>query len=836
VAHLYHFCALLPASQHVDLRPDFIFADDKPAKVILPLCVDVAVREAHGRRIWLSERNSKKDAAFEAYVALYEAGLVNDNLMPLLKHDSIEEEFTMAVEKRPSIVQASAQMEPWTEVARAWTSQAGPKRTNRRIVTVNDTNNEVISRTELILPMYIPTVPRIRVYWDAATEMTVDITAIESRRSDAEEDIQKAQNDTWTILNAAFGSRFPVERKDFVAVFSSDSEALQHGTDPISSASQILELGPDVGLIRYKVESDQPYIFDRWLSQKPPASLVKYPYKDYEAVPRDVAHISVLKLPRRADFLHKIPNDNQEPVRRRFSHVLPCTRCTVDKLPFRLTQFAMLIPSILHRLQVYMVGDILSKKVLADVKFSNLRLVVTAISASSAMEESNYQRLEFLGDSLLKICTSLQLLAEYPLWHEGYLTARRDQIISNSRLARAALQVGLDKFIITETFTGRKWRSLYIQDMLDKAGRASKRDMSTKVLADVVEALFGAAKLDGGMSKALACMRVFLPELDWQSLEDRRATVFDRAPADIFLPQLLEPLESLIGYSFMKKVLLVEAMTHASYNSGTASLERLEFLGDAVLDSLIVNAIYNQQVELSHIEMHHLRTALVNADFLAFLCMEWTVDQETGNVVEDKQTHNFQTSRTTVSLALWKFMRRSSQALTALQLETSNRHNALRDDINAALASGSQYPWALLCRLQAPKFYSDIVESLLGAVYIDSGSLDACEGLIERMGITPYLRRVIRDGVHIMHPKEELGILADVETVKYVIGLDKKIVENGEKRVYTCEVLVGENLIATVLDGSGREEVKTKAAEAAVKILKECGGSSTERGSCKERT
>ena len=80
-----------------------------------------------------------------------------------------------------------------------------------------------------------------------------------------------------------------------------------------------------------------------------------------------------------------------------------------------------------------------------------------------------------------------------------------------------------------------------------------------------------------------------------------------------------------------------------------------------------------------------------------------------------------------------------------------------------------------------------------------------------------------------MHPKEELGILADVETVKYVIGLDKKIVENGEKRVYTCEVFVGENLIVTVLDGSGREEVKTKAAEAAVKILKEGGGSSTER-------
>lgn len=749
---------------------------------------------------------------------------MNDNLMPLLKHESIEE-LAMGIEKRPSIVQASAQMNPWVEVARAWSCQVGPARMKRRIVTINDANNEIISRMEMILPMDIPSVPRIRVYWDAATQMTVDITATESLSSDAEEDIRQAQNDTWTILNAAFGSRFPIERKGFVAVFRSILATLQEGNDPILSANQILELGLDVGLIRYKMESDQPYIFEAWLSQKPSASLVKHPSKDYEEVPGNVAHLSVSKLPRRADFLHKIPNENQEPVRRRFSYVLPYTGCTVDKLPFRLTQFAMLMPAILHRLHVYMVGDMLSKTALADVDFSNLKLVVTAISASSATEETNYQRLEFLGDSLLKICTSLQLLAEYPLWHEGYLTAKRDQVISNSRLARAALQVGLDKFIITETFTGRKWRPLYVQDLLDKSNVVSKRDISTKVLADVVEALFGAAKLDGGMPKALACMRIFLPEIDWQSLEDRRATVFDQAPADIVLPPLLEPLEELIGYSFKKKVLLVEAMTHASCNSGTASLERLEFLGDAVLDSLIVNVIYSQEVELSHVEMHHLRTAFVNADFLAFMCMEWTIEQKTGNVVEDEQTHSFRALRTTVSLALWKFMRRSSHVLTALQLETSNRHLALRDDINAALASGSHYPWALLCRLQAPKFYSDIVESLLGAVYIDSGSLDACEAVIERMGILPYLRRVIRDGVHNMHPKEELGILADMETVKYVIGLEKKIVESVEKRAYTCEVFVGEKNIVSVDDGSGKEEVKTKAAEAAVKILKEHGAS-----------
>lgn len=825
VSHLYHFCALLPASPYVDVRPVFIFTPGKPAKVLLPLCVDAAVRVAYSQRIWLSERNAKKDAAFQSYVALYKAGLVNDNLMPLLKDDPFQEEFARGVEKRPSLAQASAQINPWIDVASAWIRRSGLELFRTAIVTVNDANNAVLSSMEMILPVDIPLVSKISVYWDAATEMLVKIVASESPRFYCSKEIQQAQNDTWTMLNVAFGSRFPIKRSSFVALFRSVRANLQVGSNPISCSNEISELGTECGLIRNKAESDQPYIFEEWLHRKPPASLVKHPYKDYEEVPEKVAHIAVSKLPRRADFLHKVSGDVPQPQGKLFSYVLPHTRCTVDMVPFRITQFAMLMPSILHRLQVYMIGDRLSKTILADVQFKNLKLVVTAISASSALEETNYQRLEFLGDSLLKICTSLQLLAEYPLWHEGYLTAKRDQVISNSRLARAALQAGLDKFIIMEIFTGRKWRPIYVQDLLENANIESKRKMSTKILADVIEALFGAAKLDGGMPKALACMRTFLPEIDWQSLEDRRAVVFERAPADFNLPPLLEPLESLIGYSFEKKVLLVEAMTHASCNSGTASLERLEFLGDAVLDSLIVNAIYNQEVELSHIEMHRLRTAFVNADFLAFLCMQWTIEQETGNVIKDELTHGFRTSTNTVSLALWRFMRRSSQALTELQLKTSSRHLMLRDDINAALARGSHYPWALLSRLQAPKFYSDIVESLLGAVYIDSGSLDACEAVIERMGILPYLRRVIRDNVHTIHPKEELGILADVKTVKYVIGLEKEVTEYVERRAFTCEVFVGEQSIVLVTDGSGREEVITKAAEAAVKILKERGAS-----------
>lgn len=140
----------------------------------------------------------------------------------------------------------------------------------------------------------------------------------------------------------------------------------------------------------------------------------------------------------------------------------------------------------MHRFSVYLLAQSLSAMLLRDVGSSDLNLIVTALSASSANEASNYQRLEFLGDSILKTRTSVQLMGEYPLWQKGYLSAKKVCFVSNSRLSRAAIEVGLDSFIITKSFKGHKWRPIYIDDMLDPPLDV-KRDMSTKVLADVVE-------------------------------------------------------------------------------------------------------------------------------------------------------------------------------------------------------------------------------------------------------------------------------------------------------------------------------------------------------------
>ena len=628
MAHLYHFCATLPAKEYVDLRPEFICSEAGPSlvrcSVILPLSVNENVRKHESRTLWKSEKNAMKDAAFEAYVSLYRAELINDNLLPLLRHDAaVDELLRSEVEKRAAIMSVEEQLNPWVDIAKAWGSASDIR---KAIVTLGDL------RFGVYMPAAIPPVAPFRVYWNSKTEIQVTIS---QELIGQNETLMDGTEDTWTILEASFGNRFQVERKQLVIQFSTEEDRPlkdRIGLQPVSSAIEPTEYS---GTIRDRTDNNLPYEFVEWLANKPSIETVQRPYQDFEESPPDIPHLSLIRLPRRLDVLHKINQRNDPTSTRKHSVVLPISRCTLDGIPFKTVRFGRLIPSIIRRFEITLIAEQLSKTILKDVGISDLNLVVTAISASSAQENSNYQRLEFFGDSVLKTCTSIQLIAEYPLWHEGYLSAKKDRLVSNSRLSRAAIETGLDKFIVTKAFTGHKWRPPYADDLLAASASTSKRKLSSKVLADVVEALIGAAMVDGGMPKALTCLQVFLPELAWQPLHARRDVLFQRAP-EVVLPPTLQLLESLIGYSFKKKSLLIESMTHASCTTGSQSLERLEFLGDSILDNIIVMAMYGQKPELSHFKMHLLRSTLVNADFLAFMGMEWATEQEKYDLVKTK--------------------------------------------------------------------------------------------------------------------------------------------------------------------------------------------------------
>lgn len=85
--------------------------------------------------------------------------------------------------------------------------------------------------------------------------------------------------------------------------------------------------------------------------------------------------------------------------------------------------------------------------------------------------------------------------------------------------------------------------------------------------------------------------------------------------------------EEKIGVKFKDEKLLRQAFTHRSYinenrDSGLEHNERLEFLGDAVLELVITDYLYNRMMESAEGEMTAIRSALVNADTCARLASE----------------------------------------------------------------------------------------------------------------------------------------------------------------------------------------------------------------------
>lgn len=110
-SHLEHFCATLSSRKYTNCRPDYIVEKivseaARPgapmlvkATVFLPVSLPQNVRQATSSRFWLSDKNACKDAAFQAYKALFEEGLINEHLLPLKGQD-----LGLEIEGRPGMM------------------------------------------------------------------------------------------------------------------------------------------------------------------------------------------------------------------------------------------------------------------------------------------------------------------------------------------------------------------------------------------------------------------------------------------------------------------------------------------------------------------------------------------------------------------------------------------------------------------------------------------------------------------------------------------------------------------------------------------------------------
>lgn len=91
-----------------------------------------------------------------------------------------------------------------------------------------------------------------------------------------------------------------------------------------------------------------------------------------------------------------------------------------------------------------------------------------------------------------------------------------------------------------------------------------------------------------------------------------------------------DELQHLLGFTFKNPDLLAEALTHSSYlnehpNEEVKDYERLEFLGDAVLDFVTGEMVFTRFPDLSEGELTRLRSALVRMESLAEIAKDMTL-------------------------------------------------------------------------------------------------------------------------------------------------------------------------------------------------------------------
>ena len=245
--------------------------------------------------------------------------------------------------------------------------------------------------------------------------------------------------------------------------------------------------------------------------------------------------------------------------------------------------------------------------------------------------------------------------------------------------------------------------------------------LSDKSQADCIEAMLGCYLFNCGMNHCLEFMARIGINLDRETkINDVIKRVPDEDKKDFkhFQPQehafvnegarresvrfkrMIDKLgvaeiERIIGYSFKEKSFLLEAFTHPSYedNRLTHSYEKLEFLGDAVLDYLVTCYIYTH-THADPGQLTEIRSALVSNNMFASILINFNLD---------------------------KFILHSNPGiLKKINAYLDTKHDT-NNNIEVTLKQINEEDVPELELVEVPKVLGDVFEAVIGAIFIDSG-------------------------------------------------------------------------------------------------------------------
>jgi len=898
IGHLNHFCAVMPTAGYGGCLP--VFETDPPefpenwhatpyrttgsnpvvegpfgATVHLPRHLPPELRVFTTPRIHLSKSSAKRHVAFQAYKALYDfpdEKWLSDNLLPL-SHlgEDMEALFAAGIEKRKGFSVVAVQMNPWAsegDSLRWWAFKLSIDRLQDMVLIVRRELPQ-LSGEELPI-LYIP----------GRGAVTVHVEPLGSAE-DLTFTLEDARQFTRRLLWRVPGSRSTLSwtETDFVYLLHPFGEV----EDPVWDerwrwACKDADGPPDDNLLtldlfgtKFDYPTDITYVqtsrkrgdyrFIQWrnepLSDKE-EERIRQEYAKRKAFDIEITYpLLEVRARGRKDFTIPFPVESNK-VRSDVYHndteflVASHTRLFLAS-PDR-SRWAGALPSLFRQMSINLTvisfrDTLLTSTPLYDIPLESL---TTALTAPAAMAPTDYERMETLGDTVLKLLASIQVMADHPFWHEGYLTSRKDHVVANVSLARAATERGLPQWIVRDRFIPTKWLPLLHQrdetpeDEEEEKEEEKKVDLSTKTIADVVEALIGASYVHGSFDLGLECIKLFKLGMEWQPLGESVEKIFSKVEAldDGELPMdMISSVEKILGYEFTKKTLVVEALTHPSYNLGvrTRPYDRLEFLGDAVLDMVVSHLLYHAAGKNYNPGQMYLRkVAIVNQHFLAFICLDafTTTDVFMARTM-DNGTAILELEENLVYL--WQCLLQSNSRVMEDMSVTCTRYEKGKDKIVEALKEGGIHPWAALTALQAPKFFSDIIESLLGAIYLDTrGNMDVVGKVLRTLGVLPVLERIVVEEVDVLHPVSRLAQWASKskpqKMIKYYFEIaekrvtctirmkDKSPTAHGEKAEAVSGTIDEELETIAVAEAEYRghgskEEVKFAAAEQAVQAL-----------------
>lgn len=148
--------------------------------------------------------------------------------------------------------------------------------------------------------------------------------------------------------------------------------------------------------------------------------------------------------------------------------------------------------------------NVIEKEKKVGVTFNDKHLLVQAFTHRSYINENRHEkrshneRLEFLGDAVLELVSTIFLYEKYPNRHEGELTAIRAALVNTITISAVARELGFNEELLLSKGESRD------------EGRARQA-----ILANTFEAVIGAIYLDQGYEAATEFIRrVLLPQTD----------------------------------------------------------------------------------------------------------------------------------------------------------------------------------------------------------------------------------------------------------------------------------------------------------------------------------